>query len=107
MTDMHHVIPRQKNASTSMTDIRPQYQDIVSTVSELSQIHLTRLANTSSDDFVSKSFLMQDDFFYGVEFQLGSFRTVWLIGSDVIEVFRAENQIDLIYLSADFSRRAA
>jgi hypothetical protein len=50
---------------------------------------------------------MQDDFFYGVEFQLGSFRTVWLIGSDVIEVFRAENQIDLIYLSADFSRRAA
>lgn len=90
-----------------MTDIRPQYQDIVSTVSELSQIHLARLANASSDDSVSKSFLMQDQFFYGIEFQLGSFRTVWLVGSDVIEVFGGERQIDLIYLPADFSRRAA
>ena len=90
-----------------MTHPRPQYQDIVSTVSELSQTHLARLAHVSSDELVSRSFLMQDDFFYGVEFRLGSFRAVWLIGSDVIEVFGADQPLDLIYLPAGSTRRAA
>ena len=89
-----------------MANINPQYQDVISSVSELSRVRLVRLANASADESVQKSFLMQDDFFYGVEFRLGLFRTVWLIGSDVIEVFRDKNQIDLIYLRPDSVRLA-
>ncbi|MCH2179041.1 MAG: hypothetical protein MK106_09575 [Mariniblastus sp.] len=89
-----------------MANINPQYQDVISSVSELSRVRLVRLANASADESVQKSFLMQDDFFYGVEFRLGPFRTVWLIGSDVIEVFRDKNQIDLIYLRPDSVRLA-
>lgn len=90
-----------------MANIKPQYQDVISSVSELSRVRLIRLANASADESVQKSFLMQDDFFYGVEFRLGPFRTVWLIGSDVIEVFRGKDQIDLIYLRPESVRLAA
>ncbi|MCH2181292.1 MAG: hypothetical protein MK108_04735 [Mariniblastus sp.] len=90
-----------------MTHLKPQYQDVVSKVSELSQIHLARLAHVPSGAPVSRSFLMQDDFFYGLEFRLGAFRAVWLIGSDVIEVFGGDQPLDLIYLPADSARRAA
>ncbi len=90
-----------------MINTTDSYQDVISSVSELSQTHLTRLANVSAEPAIRKSFLMQDDFFYGVEFRLEAFRTVWLIGSDVIEVFRDGNQIDLIYLSTHSARRAA
>ena len=104
---MHRVIPCQEIASTPMTHLKPQYQDVVSKVSELSQIHLARLAHVPSGAPVSRSFLMQDDFFYGVEFRIDSFRALWLIGSDVIEVFGGDQPIDLIYLPTAPVRRAA
>lgn len=104
---MQLVISRQRIASMPMNDLKPQYQDVISTVSELSQSHLARLARVSAEEPVSRSFLMQDDFFYGVEFRIDSFRALWLIGSDVIEVFGGGQPIDLIYLPTAPVRRAA
>ncbi len=82
------------------------YRDQIQTVRDICASRLGRFTN-SVGVAPSQTFLFDSDHLCGVQYEIGDFRTVWLIAERRITVFRKRQIIDTIFLDTDSSQRAA